>query len=77
MKNHRSRLTALSLICSCGKHVKEPTSLFAKSRGHRPQWCNKPLLVVGLGRDGTSGLDLSPVSCKFPLGRLLSKKVGK
>ena len=33
MKNRRPRLTALSLICSCGKHVKEPTSLFAKSRG--------------------------------------------
>ena len=33
--------------------VKEPTSLFKKSRGRKPQWCGKPLWVVGLGRDGT------------------------
>ena len=33
--------------------VKEPTSLFEKSRGRRPQWSGQPLRDVGLGRDGT------------------------
>ena len=33
--------------------VKEPTSLFEKSRGRRPQWSGQPVWDVGLGRDGT------------------------
>ena len=33
--------------------VKEPTSLFEKSRGRRPQWSGQPLRDVGLGRDDT------------------------
>jgi len=33
--------------------VKEPTSLFEKSRGRRPHWSGQPLRDVGLGRDGT------------------------
>ena len=33
--------------------VKEPTSLFEKSRGRIPRWCGQPLRVMGLGRDGT------------------------
>ena len=40
--------------------VKEPTSLFEKSRGRRPRWCGQPLRVVGLGRDGTSHLTRVP-----------------
>ena len=43
MKNHTSRLTALSLIWFLWD-VKEPTPLFDKSRGHRPWWCGQPLL---------------------------------
>ena len=35
------------------RDVKEPTSLFKKSRGRRPQWSGQPLPDVGLGRDGT------------------------
>ena len=41
------------------------------------RWCDQPLRVVGLGRDGTlHGTNESP-SCTFPLGRSVSRKAGK
>ena len=56
--------------------VKEPTSLFKKSRGRRPQWCDKPLWVVGLGRDGTLH-GTWVLFVHIPSGRPVSRKAGK
>ena len=43
MKNHRSHLTALTLIFFL-REVKEPIALFKKSRGRRSWWCGQPFL---------------------------------
>ena len=59
--------------------VKEPTPLFEKSirRGRRPRWCDQPLRVEGLGRDGTLHGTYEFRSCLSPLGRPVFKKAGK
>ena len=44
-KNRRSRLTALTLVWFLWD-VKEPTPLFEKCRGRRPQCCGQPSLIT-------------------------------
>ena len=52
-KNHRFRLTALSLIWSLWD-IKKPKPLFEKSTGHRPWRCGQTF--PGLGRLSVRGV---------------------